>query len=148
MWLELECGDSVVSGAFGHRRINDKDIPVNIMDLGTPVRFNPSRKYGFEEGEEGSKDRVIVVAHTMQGWRKLKPAQREALTRLGINLLPIPPLTGEESKLRAPRTTREEPESPQPPIRVRVRWGSGCNGPVEETRLHESFEHSSSVNRT
>ena len=79
MWVELECGDSVVSGAFGHRRINDKDIPVNIMDLGSPVKFNPNRRYGLEEGDKGSKDRIIVVAHTMQGWRKLKPAQREAL---------------------------------------------------------------------
>ena len=64
MWVELECGDSVVSGALGHRRINDKDIPVNIMDLGSPVRFNPNRKYGLEEGDKGSKDRIIVVAHT------------------------------------------------------------------------------------
>ena len=123
MWVELECGDSVVSGAFGHRRINDKDILVNIMDLGCPVRFNPNRKYEFEEGDKGSKARIIVVAHTMQGWRKLKPAQREALTRLGFNLPPNPALTGEEPKLRALRTTREEPESPQPPMRVRVRWG-------------------------
>ena len=36
---------------------------------------------------------------------------------------PNPPLTGEEPKLRALRTTREEPESPQPPMSVRVRWG-------------------------
>ena len=122
MWVELECGDSVVSGAFGHRRINDKDIPMNIIDLGSPVRFNPNRKYGLEEGDKGSKDRIIVVAHTMQGWRKLKPAQREALTRLGFNLPPNPPLTGEEPKLRALRALREEPESPQPPMRVRVRW--------------------------
>ena len=123
MWVELGCGDSVVSGAFGHRRINDKDIPVNIMDLGSPVRFNPNRKYGLEEGDKGSKDRIFVVAHTMQGWRKLKPAQREALTRLGFNLPPNPPLTGEEPKLRALRALREEPESPQPPMRVPVRWG-------------------------
>ena len=123
MWVELECGDSVVSGAFGHRNINDKDIPVNSMDLRSPVRFNPNRKYGLEEGDKGSKDRIIVVAHTMQGWRKLKPAQREALTRLGFNLPPNPPLTGEEPKLRALRALREEPESPQPPMRVPVRWG-------------------------
>ena len=75
MWVELDFGDFVVSGALGHRRINDEEIPVNIMDLGSPVRFNPNRKYGFEEGDKGSKDRIIVVAHTMQGWRKLKPAQ-------------------------------------------------------------------------
>ena len=123
MWVELECGDSVVSGAFGHRRINDKEIPVNIMDLGSPVRFNPNRKYGFEEGDKGSKDRITVVAHTRQGWRKLKPAQREALTRLGFNFPPNPPLTGEEPKLRALRALREEPESPQPPMLVRVSWG-------------------------
>ena len=67
MWVELEYGDSVVSGAFGHRRINDKDIPVNSMDLRSPVRLNPNRKYGLEEGDKGSKDRIIVVAHTMQG---------------------------------------------------------------------------------
>ena len=46
MWVELECGDSVVSGAFGHRRINDKGIPVNIMDLGSPVRFNQTGSTG------------------------------------------------------------------------------------------------------
>ena len=123
MWVELECGDSVVSGAFGHRRTNDEEIPVNIMDLRSPVRFNPNRKYRLEERDKGSKDRIIVVPHTMQGWRVLKPAQRKALTRLGFNLPPNPPVTGEEPKLRALRTTRKEPESPQPPVRVRVRWG-------------------------
>ena len=66
---------------------------------------------------------MIVVANTMQGWRKLKLAQREALMRLGFNLPPNPPLAGEEPKLRALRATRGEPQSPQPPMRVRVRWG-------------------------
>ena len=55
MWVELECGDSVVSGAFWHRRINDKDIPVNTVDLGTPVRFNPNRKYGLKRARKGPR---------------------------------------------------------------------------------------------
>ena len=125
MKVKAECRlswSAGIPGALGHRRINDKEIPVNIMDLGSPVRFNPNRKYGLEEGDKGSKDRIIVVSHNMQGWRKLKPAQREALTRLGFNLPPNPPLS-EELKLRALRALREEPESPQPPMRVRVRWG-------------------------
>ena len=123
MWVELECGDSVVSGAFGHRSINDKEIPVNIMDLGSPMRFNPNRKYRLEKGDKGSKDRIIVTAHKMQGWRKLKPGHREALMRLGFTLPQNLPLTGEEPKLSSLRPTREEPELPQPPMRVRIRWG-------------------------
>ena len=72
------------------------------------MKFNPNRKYGLEEGDKGSKDRIIVVAHTMQSWRKKqKSAQREALTMLGFNLPPV-----EEPKLRALRALREEPESP------------------------------------
>ena len=55
MWFELVCADSVASGAFGHRHINDKEIPVNIVDLATPVRFNPNRKYGFDEGNKGPR---------------------------------------------------------------------------------------------
>ena len=39
------------------------------------------------------------------------------------NLPPNSPLTGEEPNLRALRTTRQEPKSPQPPTGVRVRWG-------------------------
>ena len=87
------------------------------------MRFNPKRRYGLDDGGKGSKGRIIVVAHTMQGWRKLKPNQREALMRLGFNLPQDPPREGEVAKLRALRIAVEEPESPQPPTRARVRWG-------------------------
>ena len=57
------------------------------------------------------------VLHAIQNFTiQLKP-------RLGFNFPPNPPRTGEEPKLRALRTMREEPESPQTPMRVRVRWG-------------------------
>ena len=75
------------------------------------MRFNPKQRYGLDDGGKGSKERIIVVAHTMQDWRKLKPNQREALMRLGFNLPQDPPREGEVAKLRALRIAVEEPES-------------------------------------
>ena len=110
MWVELECGDSVVSGAFGQRRIKDKAIPVNIMDLGTPVSFNPNRRYGFEKGDKGSKDRIIVAAHTKHAWF---PPQ--TLQQVGMRQLPAGAMAASSFPFHGdhPRQGRRRPQRHQ-----------------------------------
>ena len=86
IWVELGLGDPVLSSTFEYRTVNGERLPGNLLDLKTPARVKPDRWHGSEKWDTAAGDRIILVAYTVSGWRKMKAEQRECLSQLGFNL--------------------------------------------------------------
>ena len=76
IWVELGLGDPVLSSTFEYRTVNGERLPGNLLDLKTPARVKPDRRHGSENWDTAAGDRIILVAYTVSGWRKMKPEQR------------------------------------------------------------------------
>ena len=110
IWVELRLGDPLLSEVVEMRSVKGKQIPGNCLNLKGPIQIRPDRWHSSDDWSEDEGDRILLVAHTVQGWRRLSAEQRECLHDLGFNLPNTAPREGEAAaetpKLRALSTLR------------------------------------------
>ena len=114
-----------MSSTFEYRTVNGERLPGNLLDLKTPARVKPDRWHGSEKWDTAAGDRIILVAYTVSGWRKMKPEQRGCLSQLGFNLpSDSHPQGGVDDMSRAHLTGGQPQQSAQPMVKA-MRAGNG-----------------------
>ena len=144
IWVELGLGDPVLSSTFEYRTVNGERLPGNLLDLKTPARVKPDRWHGSEKWDTAAGDRIILVAYTVSGWRKMKPEQRECLSQLGFNLpSDSHPQGGVDDMSHAHLTGGQPQQSAQPMVKaMRAGNGQGRSNSQDSSGSSSSQQHS------
>ncbi|CAE7364775.1 RE1, partial [Symbiodinium sp. KB8] len=94
VWQELRPGDPF-QGNYMSMEVKGKEIPGQFQSLKTEVKIRPDRLHCAVQPSEGP--RLLLAAHTVGGWKKLKTEDVQMLYELGLQ---VPDRDDEEYLLR------------------------------------------------
>ena len=83
IWQELRPGDPF-QGNYMPMEVKGKEVPGQVQALKTEVKIRPDRLHCAVQPSEGP--RLLLAAHTVGGWKKLKPEDSQKLSELGLQI--------------------------------------------------------------